>query len=246
MRRHFDTLLLVVAVLILWQLAFWIWGEATLAAPGATWDAAVVLTAKPTFWAHVRASAAALGLATLWASLAGLAVGLALGLNRASGEVFDPILGSLYSIPKITLYPIILLIFGLGLPAKVAFGAIHGFFPVAIFTMNGVRHVNPIFFKATRALKLSTLATVTSVVLPASLPEVLTGLRVGFATTILGTLIGELFAADSGVGTLLIKAMMNQDLAQTAALTLLIFLFAIVANAAIAVLTHFISHQPQP
>ena len=67
--------------------------------------------------------------------------GLALGAHRLSGEVAEPILVALYSIPKITLYPVILLLFGLGISAKIAFGVIHGIIPVILFTMNAVRNI---------------------------------------------------------------------------------------------------------
>ena len=65
-----------------------------------------------------------------------MTLGLALGAHRLSGEVAAPILVALYSIPKITLYPVILLLFGLGISAKIAFGVIHGIIPVIMFTMN--------------------------------------------------------------------------------------------------------------
>ena len=61
---------------------------------------------------------------------------------------------ALYSIPKITLYPILLLAFGLGMSAKVAFGAIHGIIPIALFTLNAVRNIKPILLKTGRVLKL--------------------------------------------------------------------------------------------
>ena len=64
-----------------------------------------------------------------------------LGAHRLSGEVTEPILTALYSIPKITLYPVILLLFGLGISAKIAFGVIHGIIPVILFTMNAVRNI---------------------------------------------------------------------------------------------------------
>ena len=83
-------------------------------------------------------------------SSAGIAIGLWLGLRRFAGDVADPILGTLYSIPKITLYPIILLMFGLGISAKIAFGVIHGIFPIAIFTMNAVRNVAPVYHRTAR------------------------------------------------------------------------------------------------
>jgi NitT/TauT family transport system permease protein len=65
--------------------------------------------------------------------LLGLAIGVTLGAHRLTGEVAEPILVALYSIPKVTLYPVILLIFGIGMPAKVAFGAIQGIVPVSLF-----------------------------------------------------------------------------------------------------------------
>ena len=72
-------------------------------------------------------------------------IGLALGAHRLAGEVTEPILAALYSIPKITLYPVILLLFGLGISAKIAFGVIHGIIPVILFTMNAVRNIRAVY-----------------------------------------------------------------------------------------------------
>ena len=71
--------------------------------------------------------------------------------------MFEPVLVALYPIPKVTLYPIVLLAFGLGMPAKIAYGAIHGFVPIALFTINGVRNVRPVFLKTARVLGLTRL-----------------------------------------------------------------------------------------
>ena len=95
----------------------------------------------------------------------------------------EPMLVALCSIPKITLYPIILLVFGLGMSAKVAFGAIHGIIPVALFTLGAVRSTRPIFVKTGRVLKLSKPEMVRSILFPAAVPEIFTGLRVGFSLT---------------------------------------------------------------
>ena len=78
--------------------------------------------------------------------------------TASPGEVGEPILSSLYSIPKITLYPVILLIFGLGISAKIAFGALHGFFPVALFTIGAMKNTSPVLLKTARVLRLSPLA----------------------------------------------------------------------------------------
>ena len=84
---------------------------------------------RPRVLAHVTATLQAFVWALLIAIGAGLLIGLVLGMSRLAGEVAEPILNALYAIPKITLYPVILLMFGLGLPAKIAFGTIHGIFP---------------------------------------------------------------------------------------------------------------------
>ena len=85
-------------------------------------------------------------------------LGLVLGLQRFAGDVAEPILVALYTIPKITLYPLILLIFGLGVSAKVAFGVIHGVIPIILFTLNAVKNINPVLHPHRRIMRLSHLA----------------------------------------------------------------------------------------
>jgi NitT/TauT family transport system permease protein len=84
----------------------------------------------------------------------GLLVGFWLGFDRLSGDTLEPMIVSLYAIPKLTLYPILLLAFGLGLSAKVAFGVIHGVIPIILFTLAAVHNTKPILIKTGRVLKL--------------------------------------------------------------------------------------------
>ena len=113
---------------------------------------------------------------------------------------------SLYAIPKLTLYPILLLAFGLGLSAKVAFGVIHGVIPIILFTLAAVRNTKPILIKTGRVLKLSRWQMVRWILFPAAIPEIFTGLRVGFALTLIGSLLAEMFASQRGLGYLLMNA----------------------------------------
>jgi NitT/TauT family transport system permease protein len=228
---RFDYLFLLVGLLALWQLVHWAVGPDVLSSPWATIARAGELLATRAFWVHAAATATAFGIASVISIVGGIAIGLALGLRRFAGDVADPILGTLYSIPKITLYPIILLLFGLGVSAKIAFGVLHGVFPIAIFTMNAVRNVAPVYRRTARVLRLSPLATAATVMAPAALPEMLAGIRVGVALTLLGVLIGELFASTSGLGFALIRAMDVHAVADIMALTLLLFVFAALVNA---------------
>ena len=237
-----DYPLLVVGFLALWQLVHWTVGPDVVSSPWATIARAVELLGTPTFWGHVNATLTAFALASVISIAAGIAIGLWLGLRRFAGDVADPIIGTLYSIPKITLYPIILLMFGLGVSAKVAFGVIHGVFPIAIFTMNAVRNVAPVFRRTALILRLSPVATAATIMAPAALPEILSGIRVGVALTLLGTLIGELFAATSGLGFALIRAMDVHAVVDILAITLLLFCFAAGLNASLRLIERWARH----
>src|SRR5215472_2596866 len=133
---------------------------------------------------------------------------------------------ALYSIPKITLYPIILLAFGIGISAKIAFGAIHGIIPVALFTLNAVRTTRPILIKTGRVLKLSPAVMVREILFPAAVPEIFTGIRVGFSLTLIGTVLGEMFAAQRGLGYLLMSAISLYNIDLIMSVTFLLVVLA--------------------
>lgn len=232
---RYDSLLLAVGLLAVWQLLYLAVGADVVSSPAATIRRAAVLLQTQTFWKDAASTAIAFAAASVIGIVSGVIIGAMLGLSRFAGDVADPILGTVYSIPKITLYPLILLIFGLSLSAKIAFGVIHGVFPVAIFTMNAVRNVAPVYRKTARALRLSPWATIATILAPAALPEILSGIRIGIAVTLLGTLIAELFASSSGIGSALIRAMEIHNVVDIFALTMLLFLFAAIVNTLVLV-----------
>jgi NitT/TauT family transport system permease protein len=238
-----DFAVLIVGLVLLWQLLYWAVGPNVVSAPGATIARAIELLQTKSFWGHVASTGTAFGLASIISILAGIVIGLWLGLRRFAGDVADPILGTFYSIPKITLYPLILLIFGLGVSAKIAFGVIHGVFPIAIFTMNAVRNVAPVYYRTARIMQLSPVTTAATIMAPAALPEILTGIRIGIALTLLGTLIGELFASSSGIGFALIRAMDVHAVVDILAITTLIFIFAASVNACLHFFERLVRHN---
>src|SRR6202020_535784 len=146
------------------------------------------------FAENALATLEAFTLALLLAYAIGLAIGVWMGAHRLSGAVGEPILVVIYSLPKITLYPVVLLIFGLGISGKVAFGAMHGILPVALLTMGAIRAIPQVYLRSARTLHLSPWQTITTVLLPAALPEVFTGLRLGVPVTLARGLFGENFA----------------------------------------------------
>lgn len=222
--RHIFAL--TVLLLASWQVLYWSIGEIAMRSPAETvWFMAKLMSAS-SFWPHLVETTEAFALALLLAVLIGLSVGFGLGVNRFASDVLEPILVALYSIPKITLYPILLLIFGLGISAKVAFGTIHGVVPIALFTIHGVRNVRPVFLKSARTMHLGAFEMVVRVLLPAAMPEIFAGVRVGFALTLIGTLLGEMFASQRGLGFLLMNAIGLHNIDLIMSLTCFLTMFA--------------------
>jgi NitT/TauT family transport system permease protein len=241
-----DTVLVLVGALALWQLASLFLGAFVLPAPAATLAKLWTILSSSEFTGHAWETGRAFLSALAMASVAGLAIGLALGAHRLSAEVAEPILVAVYAIPKITLYPVILLLFGLGISAKIAFGVIHGIVPVAVFTMAAVRNIPPVYFRAACAMRLSPLQTASWVMLPAALPGIVSGLRIGFALTLLGTLIGEMFASQRGIGYLLVKAMETNDVATVMALATLLIVLATLISGGLLALNRRLDRSPEP
>ena len=234
--RALDALFLIAGLIALWQFGSVVLGHHALPSPLATVNKLMAIMGDEDFPRHAWETGRAFVTALVISLLAGLVIGLALGAHRLAGEVTEPILTALYSIPKITLYPVILLLFGLGLSAKIAFGVIHGIIPVILFTMNAVRNIRAVYLRSARAMRLTLAQTAATIVLPAALPEIVSGFRIGFALTLLGTLIGEMFASQRGIGYLLVKAMETGDTGTVMSLALLLIVLATAASAALLAL----------
>ena len=237
-----NTAILIAGLFLFWEGAYLIVGEVALRSPWETIQFLGKLMRTDIFWLHLADSLKAFGVALAIAVVLGLLIGFALGLHRLSGDAMEPMLVALYSIPKITLYPIILLAFGLGISAKIAFGAIHGIIPVALFTLSAVRNIRPILIKTGRVLKLSPPVMVRSILFPAAVPEIFTGIRVGFSLTLIGTVLGEMFAAQHGLGYLLMNAISLYNIDLIMAVTFLLVVFAASVNTLLLAIDRRLHH----
>lgn len=232
-RRIADSAILLAVVLCAWQVLFAVVGSVALTPPLVTFSNAWGMLADADFWPNVTSSFRALGLALLFEIVLGLAIGALLGLNRLAGEVMEPVIMGFYAVPKIVFYPVVLMVCGIGMTSVVVFAVMHGILPIILFTMNAVRAIKPIFLRTARSLKLSTAQTVWNIALPAAIPEVFTGLRIGFAATMLGVLLSEMFGSKNGLGFLLMNAIGLNHVNDIMALTLLLAGFATLVNLAL-------------
>ena len=237
-RRTADTLIILIALLVIWELLHKIAGETALPAPLPTIVYLLHNLATPRFLSNLTTTALELGYALILSYGIGLAIGVWMGAHRLSGAVGEPILVSLYSLPKITLYPVVLLIFGLGISGKVAFGALHGVLPVALLTMGAIRTIPQVYLRSARTMQLSPWQTIAHVLLPAALPEIFTGLRIGFTVTLLGVLLGEMFASKEGLGSMIMNAVQLLQGEEMMMVAIVLFAFAAIANGLLLWIEH--------
>jgi len=121
---------------------------------------------------------------------------------------------------------------------KVAFGAMHGILPVALLTMGAIRAIPQVYLRSARTLHLSPWQTITTVLLPAALPEVFTGLRIGFTVTLLGVLLGEMFASKLGLGSMIMNDMSLAQSEDMVTVAIILFVFAAIANTLLLWIEH--------
>jgi len=220
----------------LWQIFSWIAGEFVLPSPEQMVQVLWTGIKQGWLWEHLKVSLLETFLAFVLATWVGLGVGFFLGLHSFPREVLEPMILSTYAIPKVTLYPIFLFLFKLGLSSKVAFGWFHGVFPILILTQNAVKTLPLVFLKVGRSLRLSSFQIFKEIVLPAVLPSLIAGLRLGFNLTFLGVILGEMFASKQGLGFLLTAGSEAFDMPKILAVLLVLTGVAIVANASFYIL----------
>ena len=133
----------------------------------------------------------------------GVAAGLAIGSVRLLRDVLSPYVIALYGIPKILVLPWIVLLLGYGTSPAVLYGAIHGLFPIMVLVMGAVRDVDHTLVTVARSFGATPLQIYWKVLLPAIVPSVLAGMRLGIVFCLLGVLVVEMFAGVRGMGHVL-------------------------------------------
>ena len=132
----------------------------------------------------------------------GILAGALVGGLAMLRELLLPVFSSLYAMPIVILYPVFTAWFGIGSASKIAFAGIYGFFPVMLSTASGIRTIDPQFLLAARSMGATLTQQITRVIIPASLPTVFAGLRLGGALTIIGVVVAEMLTASAGIGYL--------------------------------------------
>lgn len=133
-------------------------------------------------------------------ALLGIPLGLVIGRNRRLVYAFDPIIDALYSTPMVALTPLFIIWFGLGLQSKIALVAVIAFFPLIITMIEGVKTVDRVLVDAARTFGATRRQVYSDVIVPGTLPFIVSGLRLSIRAGVIGVVLGEFIGAFDGVG----------------------------------------------
>ena len=136
----------------------------------------------------------------------GVPLGLLMGWYSRVNAILEPFVSALYATPRIALLPLVMIWFGIGLASKVAIVFLGAVFPILVNTITGVRTIDADFIKVARSYGATDRQMFLTVVLPSSVPMLLTGLRLGLGHALVGIVVGEMYGATQGLGYLIAVA----------------------------------------
>lgn len=136
----------------------------------------------------------------------GLPLGLLMGASRVGYDYLNPLVQVLRPIPPIAYIPLAILWFGLGNPPAVFLIALGAFFPILMNTIVGVRSVDSIYIRAARNMGAGRFTMFTKIIVPAAMPYILSGVRIGIGTGFICMIVAEMIAVNNGLGYRILEA----------------------------------------
>jgi ABC-type nitrate/sulfonate/bicarbonate transport system permease component len=228
----------LLALIILWYLATNDWGVNRLLLPNPleVWRQLLGILKSGEYLPDLRVTLGELATAFVLATATGTVAGYLISRTRYTIRVFEPLLAGIYSIPIILFLPLYVLFFGLGPASKIALGCTIGFFPIVLSTVAGFGNVDRTLVTAARAMGASDYQMFRYVLVPAALPVILSGLRLGFTVTLLSIIGSETIASLAGLGHHIVELAEGMDMARMFAYIAFVVAIAALLNAAVSFL----------
>jgi ABC-type nitrate/sulfonate/bicarbonate transport system permease component len=192
----------VVGLLALWYFGTAYWGISRILLPNPVnvWHELKDVLGSGEYLPDLKVTLTELAVAFAISCTTGVTLGFLISRSPYLIKVFEPLLAGFYSVPVILFLPLYVLFFGLGPGSKIALGTTISFFPIVLNTIAGFGYVDKIFITAARSMGASDWQMFRYVLLPAALPVILTGLRMGFTVALLSILGSETIASLQGLG----------------------------------------------
>jgi NitT/TauT family transport system permease protein len=223
-------------MLSVWQGVSQIKGMAFyISSPSAIWTRELQWLADGTLLFHTSITLEETVAGFFLGAVAGIAAGFIIGPQRDLGEVLDPFIIALYSIPKVALAPLFIVWFGIGIWMKIILAMVTVFFIVFFNTVAGVRNVDPDLVNAVWLMGGSAREILFKVIVPHALSAALTGVRIAIPYALIGAIVGELIASNRGIGYLVSSAASQFDTAGVFAALIVLTILATILNSLVNV-----------
>ena len=195
----------VLIALIVWQICWWagLIDPLFFSGPTAIADRFVRELTQGQLLYHMSFSTQNFLTGFTLATIVSVPLGILLGWYRIPRLILDPFINGFYATPRIAFIPLIIMWFGIGLGAKIFIVFLSVFFPILINTIHGVKTTDPHLLRAAKSFCASEWEIFRSVVLPCTVPFIVTGIRQGVAHGLIGVVVGEFFVGSDGIGYLI-------------------------------------------
>ncbi|GGG06525.1 ABC transporter permease [Paenibacillus abyssi] len=174
--------------------------------PARIWTAGIQYVSSEGFVNDFIASGSELLAGFGLALVIGIPLGIVMGWYPKFNYLVDPIFNFLYASPRIALVPLFIIWFGIGMGSKVAIIFLSSIFPIVFNTLMGVKTIDPVLLNVPRSYNAKDYQIFKTVVLPSSVPAIISGVRLGLGHALIGVVVGEMTAATMGVGHMMFTA----------------------------------------
>jgi ABC-type nitrate/sulfonate/bicarbonate transport system permease component len=198
-----------IVFLIIWELVgnvFQLINPMFMSAPSLIFSAAVQLFTSGEIYNDLYVSGVELFWGYLLSAIVAIPFGIAIGWYKKVAYVFDPFVNAMNATPRVALLPLVIIWLGIGILSKIGIIFLGAVFPILINTRDGVKTTPVNLLTAARSFGASEWMLFKTVVLPSTVPFILTGLRLGLGRAIVGVMVGELYAATAGIGFMITVA----------------------------------------
>ena len=220
--------LLVFVLLLIWQLSVPLLRISPFVLPTPTMIAARLVTDHTMLLAHASVTLYEVAFGFALATIIGVPLALAIFYSRIVEKALYPVLVGLQTIPKAALAPLLVLYLGYGWAPKIFLAFLISFFPIVISTVVGLQSLEKGMVNLARSMGASEWQTFFKIRLPAALPNIFAGLKVGISLAVIGAVIGEYVAAERGLGYLQLQATSQFDTTLNFAAVVMISLIGVV------------------
>ena len=177
-----------------------------MSAPSLVWNAAVQLFYSGEIYNDLYISGIELFWGYFLSAVVAIPFGIMVGWYKKMSHIFDPFINAMNATPRVALLPLVIIWLGIGILSKVGIIFLGAVFPMLINTRDGVKTTPLNLLNAARSFGASERMIFSTVVLPSTIPFILTGLRLGLGRAIVGVMVGELYAATAGIGFMITVA----------------------------------------